>query len=516
VGLNLTATHDASMTAPPASGSGLALVGQLARILNSGLAPDETLRVVAASLQGGLPARHVVVWRRETNASSFSGIAMPTGEHAALSLDELPPSAAEVRRYPLVHGGARLGVLEIDFGDADARPDPAVIQIVVDLLAPFLDAMTLSEDLALEVASRSREIEEQRRFTSLIIDSLPLGLYVIDRDYRIQVWNRKRETGTQGLRRGDVMGRPVFEVLTRQPAAQLRAEFDRVFRAGEIQQMDIQVDSRGETRSYRISRIPMRLDGSAITHVITIGEDVTEARGVQLRILQSEKLAAVGQLAAGVMHEINNPLATIGACVAAIQARLGSPADPTVDEYLDIIDKEVLRCTHIVDGLLDFSRPKEGSPKEPVQVNSLVEQTLFLLKHHQRFNRVSVVRDFGETLPPVFANAEQMIQVLMALMLNGVDAVDDGGTLTVGTRGHPSRADEVMIEVTDSGHGIPAADLPKIFEPFYTTKAPGRGTGLGLSICYGIVEQHLGRIEVDSEPGMGSTFRIFLPIAIGD
>jgi two-component system NtrC family sensor kinase len=308
----------------------------------------------------------------------------------------------------------------------------------------------------------------------------------------------------------------VFEVLTRQPAAQLRAEFDRVFRAGEIQQMDIQVDSRGETRSYRISRIPMRLDGSAITHVITIGEDVTEARGVQLRILQSEKLAAVGQLAAGVMHEINNPLATIGACVAAIQARLGSPADPTVDEYLDIIDKEVLRCTHIVDGLLDFSRPKEGSPKEPVQVNSLVEQTLFLLKHHQRFNRVSVVRDFGETLPPVFANAEQMIQVLMALMLNGVDAVDDGGTLTVGTRRHPSRADEVMIEVTDSGHGIPAADLPKIFEPFYTTKAPGRGTGLGLSICYGIVEQHLGRIEVDSEPGMGSTFRIFLPIAIGD
>jgi two-component system NtrC family sensor kinase len=375
--------------------------------------------------------------------------------------------------------------------------------------------MTLSEDLALEVASRSREIEEQRRFTSLIIDSLPVGLYVIDRDYRIQVWNRKRETGTQGLRRGDVMGRPVFEVLTRQPAGQLRAEFDRVFRAGEIQQMDIQVDSRGESRSYRISRIPMRLDGEAITHVITIGEDVTEARDTQLRILQSEKLAAVGQLAAGVMHEINNPLATIGACVAAIEARMGATADDTVREYLEIIDKEVVRCTHIVDGLLDFSRPKEGSPKNPVSVNTLVDQTLFLLKHHQRFNRLNVVRELGEELPPVLANAEQMVQVLMALMLNGVDAVDDGGSMTVRTQRNPEHADEVMIAIVDTGHGIAPTDLPKIFEPFYTTKPPGRGTGLGLSICYGIVEQHLGRIEVDSEPGLGSTFRVYLPIAIG-
>lgn len=504
------------MSAAPHPGSGLALVGQIARILNSGLAPDETLRVVAATLQGGLPARRVVVWRRDSNASRFAGVAMPTGEYAAASLDELPESGPGVRRYPLVHGGARLGVLQIDYEQANPPPDSVVLQVVTDLLAPFLDAMTLSEDLALEVASRSREIEEQRRFTSLIIDSLPVGLYVIDRDYRIQVWNRKRETGTQGLRRGDVMGRPVFEVLTRQPQVQLRAEFDRVFRAGEVQQMDIQVESRGQTRSYMISRIPMRLDGEAITHVITIGEDVTEARDVQLRILQSEKLAAVGQLAAGVMHEINNPLATIGACVAAIQGRLGEVADETVHEYLEIIDKEVLRCTHIVDGLLDFSRPKEGSPKNPLAINALVEQTLFLLKHHQRFKRLSVLREFGDDLPPVMANDEQMIQVLMALMLNGVDAIDDGGSLTVRTERNPTRSDEVMISIIDTGHGIPPSDLPKIFEPFYTTKPQGRGTGLGLSICYGIVEQHRGRIEVDSEPGLGSTFRVFLPIGIGD
>src|SRR5512134_450404 len=129
------------MMAASPPGSGLALIGQLSRILNSGLAPDETLRVVAATLQGGLPARHVVVWRRDANSSMFAGVAMPTGEYAAASLDELPDTGPGVRRYPLVHGGARLGVLEVDYGPADPNPDSVVLQVVTDLLAPFLDAM---------------------------------------------------------------------------------------------------------------------------------------------------------------------------------------------------------------------------------------------------------------------------------------------------------------------------------------------------------------------------------------
>ena len=504
------------MSETGSSRSALDLAGQLARVLNSGLGAEEALRTVSMTLQSGLGARRVVIWRRQPGEAAYAGVTMPTGEFEAESLDTLPPSGPGTRRLPLIHGGVRVGMLEADFGAA-APPDTPVLAIAGDLLGPYLDALTRSEDLALEVASRAREIDEQRRFTSLIIDSLPVGLYVIDRDYRIQVWNRKRELGTQGLRRGDVMGRPVFDVLTRQPAAQLKAEFDRVFRSGELQQMEIEVrgDSPAEVRVYRISRIPMRLEGETVSHVITIGEDVTDARQVQLRILQSEKLAAVGQLAAGVMHEINNPLATIGACVAAIDARLGDRADSTVREYLEIIDKEVDRCTRIVDGLLDFSRPRESVPKRPTAVNDLVEQTLFLLKHHQRFRRITVERRMAEALPPVLANDEQMIQVLMALMLNGVDSMDEGGVLTVETRTNPLRSDEVAIEIRDTGHGIPASVLPKIFEPFYTTKPQGRGTGLGLSICYGIVEQHLGRIEVDSEPGLGSSFRVFLPVAIG-
>ncbi len=505
------------MSEGPGARSALDVIGQIARVLNSGLAADEALRTVSATFQTATGARRVMIWRRRHGEAVYHGLTALTGEFEAESLDSLPSPPPGTRRVPLIHGGARVGMLELELGPNAAPVESPLIPVFCDLLAPYLDALARSQDLALEVASRAREIEGQRRFTSIIIDSLPVGLYVIDREYRIQVWNRKRELGTQGLRRTDVMGRPVFDVLTRQPAAQLKAEFDRVFRSGELQQIEIEVrgESVPEARVYRISRIPMRLEGDEVSHVITIGEDVTDARQVQLRILQSEKLAAIGQLAAGVMHEINNPLATIGACVAAIDARLGAAADGTVREYLEIIDKEVDRCTRIVDGLLDFSRPKEAAPKRGTPVNDLVEQTLFLLKHHRLFRRITVDRELGADLPPVLANDEQMVQVLMALMLNGVDSMDEGGVLTIATMVNPARSDEVAIEIRDTGHGIPAAVLPKIFEPFYTTKPPGRGTGLGLSICYGIVEQHRGRIEVDSEPGLGSSFRIYLPIAIG-
>jgi two-component system NtrC family sensor kinase len=257
----------------------------------------------------------------------------------------------------------------------------------------------------------------------------------------------------------------------------------------------------------------MRLDGDEISHVITIGEEVTEAHRAQARILQSEKLAAVGQLAAGVMHEINNPLATISACVAAIEGRLPpGPETAQAAEYLQTIDREVERCSRIVDGLLDFSRPK-ATPKRAVSLNAIVDETLFLVKHHQRFKQLQVVRQLADGLPDIVGSAEQLIQAVLALMLNAVDAMERGGQLTVRTRPTPARTDEVVVEVEDTGLGIPAAEQGKIFEPFYTTKAPGRGTGLGLSICYGIVAEHRGRIEVDSAPGHGTTMRIVLPVA---
>jgi PAS domain S-box-containing protein len=486
----------------------------VAKLLNGGREAAETLAEVADELRAQLPAERVALWFRDAQTGRFRAVASPAApeQPGGDGLEQLP-SGGPGCRVSLEHEETLMGLLEVQ--PELAFEERRVLTVVADLIAPFLASMALSADLAIEVAAQSREIEEHRRFISLIIDSLPIGLYVIDRDYRIQIWNRQREVGSPGLRRDEVMGRQVFEVLTRQPAEELRAEFDRVFETGEILQDELEVTLGGEPRSFRLSKIPMRLEGDRISHVITIGEDVTESRRIQGQIMQSEKLAAIGQLAAGVMHEINNPLATISACVAAISGRVDALAKAekaTVAEYLEIIDKEVDRCTRIVDGLLDFSRPK-GKSKGKVALNALVEETLFLLKHHQRFKRLTLVRELDQSIPATTGNAEQLTQVLMALMLNAVDAMDDRrGKLTVRTGRNPSQVDEVVVEIEDNGVGIPRADQAKIFEPFYTTKPPGRGTGLGLSICYGIVEDHRGRIEVESQPGRGSTFRVFLPI----
>ncbi len=163
-----------------------------------------------------------------------------------------------------------------------------------------------------------------------------------------------------------------------------------------------------------------------------------------------------------------------------------------------------------MDGLLDFSRPKSKA-KTAVSLNAVVTDALSLLKHHQRFKRLQVVEQLDPELPSVTGNAEQLTQVLMALMLNALDAMEQGGQLTLRTGRDRLRPGEVVVEVQDTGIGIPRDEQTKIFEPFYTTKPPGRGTGLGLSICYGIVEDHRGRILVDSAPGRGATFRVRLP-----
>ena len=426
-----------------------------------------------------------------------------------------PSDGGALVRLPLVQNDEPFGALEalVPSGPQE-HVAHAVIVVVAGILAPLIAATELSQDLASEVAARTREVEAQRNFAARIIDSLPVGLYVIDTDYVIRAWNRKRESGTQGVAREDAVGREVFEVLDRQPRDLLQREFDRVFATGEIQQVEMESQATRDARYYRITKIPMRLGDDAITHVITIGEDVTEWREAQHRLAQTEKLAAVGQLAAGVMHEINNPLATILACTEALKLRSGDPgggAQGPRDEYLEIIDKEVQRCRRIVDRLLDFSRPRTGE-KRVVDINDVIDQTLFLLKHHERFKRMAVKRELALNLPVIPADPERLIQSFMALLLNAMDAMNSRGTLTVRSRRNPEREDELLIEFVDRGVGIKKEELSKIFEPFFTTKPQGRGTGLGLSICYGIIADHGGRIEVESQMGVGSNFKVYLPV----
>jgi len=507
---------------------GLEVLAEVAKVLAAGRPADAGLAGVVGVLRRGLALRRCRLWLRSADGSRFVPITSPEDE------TQLPGFTTAVAgwvaegphresvpggtllRLPLVHEDEALGCFEVIIPEGRyERVAHDVLVVVAQMLAPVLAAAELSQHLASEVALRTRELETQRNFAARIIDSLPVGLYVIDRGYQIRAWNRKREAGTQGVSREDALGREVFEVLDRQPRELLKREFDRVFATGEIQTVEMDSQATGEARHYRITKIPMRTDGEDISHVITIGEDVTAWRQAQQRLAQSEKLAAVGQLAAGVMHEINNPLATILACSEALGLRVADLPEQerqAQEEYLHIVDTEVQRCRRIVDGLLDFSRPKQSGHKIRSDINAIIEQTLFLLKHHERFKWLTIERQFEAGLPLFPADAERLVQCFMALMLNAMDAMNSRGVLTVHTHRNPQRGDEILAEFIDTGTGIRQEDLPKIFEPFFTTKPQGRGTGLGLSVAYGIVEEHRGRIEVESQMGVGTNFKVFLPV----
>jgi two-component system NtrC family sensor kinase len=473
------------------------------------------LTTVAAELdgsQGSIWLRGVDGLRRAWSVGDDTTSSADVDHHLSAQNIVFGPGVVIAR---LQAGRRDLGALSVRTGRDLTDRDRMFISTVADLLAPALRAAKYAHQLESEVETRTREINAQRRFIEKIIDSLPVGLYVIDRSYRIRAWNRKRETGFQGVSRQDAIGKTIFEVLHRQPADLLRNEFEGVFDTGRLQTFSIESNTFGEPRVYRLTKIPMQLDDAEITHVITIGEDITEWRQAEDRFAQAEKLAAVGTLAAGVMHEINNPLAIIRACAENLLAQIGDGVvDPATQgdslrESCGLIEQEVQRCKTIIEGLLDFSRPK-SSEKVPIDLNAVIDRTLTIVKYHPRFRDVQVGFEAASRLPAVIANEEQLVQVFMALLLNALDAIEEEGVVTLRTRLHEGDG-LVVAEVVDRGVGIRPADRAKIFEPFYTTKGPKRGTGLGLSICYAIISEHGGRIEVDSAVGEGSVFRILLP-----
>ena len=358
--------------------------------------------------------------------------------------------------------------------------------------------------------------EENRKFTEAVLDSLPVSLYVVDRDYRIVTWNRHREIGVQGIPRDTAIGRDVFQVLAKFPEGRLRQEFERVFRTGSIERIEQQtVGDDGSTKHWMVSKVPMKdLATGKVTHVITIGEDVTVRVEAIHAIGRAEKLAAVGRLAAGVVHEINNPLATIAACAEALEQRVEegafaeSEASDDLNEYLGLIKSEAFRCKSITNGLLDFSRVRTGE-RTPVDVAEVLRSSARLISHQRRGGSIEIDVDANDGLPKVNADAGQIQQAVIALGTNAIDAMPEGGTLVF--RAY-LRANSIIIEIEDSGIGIEPDHLSKVFEPFFTTKEVGRGTGLGLAVCYGIITDHGGRLSVRSSPGKGTVFSILLPL----
>jgi len=425
---------------------------------------------------------------------------------------------------PLRFGGRTKGALIVAFdrredcGETECRLIDAAAQqaaLAAHISSLYLDARDASTTLAKEVDRRTAEAEAQRRFTEAIIDGLPLSLYAVDRDYRVVAWNRNRELGELGIPRGSVLGKNIFNVLTLQKRDVLEKEFGRVFESGEIERIEQEtVRPNGEIKHWLVSKIPMWIDDSGqVSHVITVGEDITNRVEANRAVARAEKLAAIGRLASGVVHEINNPLATIAACAEALESRVqegafeASSALEDLREYLGLIRSETFRCKTITNGLLDFSRTR-ASQHVPLDLSEVIASAARLLAHQQRGGRIEFKVQTPDDLPLVLGDTGQLQQAIIALATNAFDAMPEGGVLTVSAR---HLGPDLLVEVSDSGVGIPPENVPRIFEPFFTTKEVGRGTGLGLSVCYGILTEHGGKLDVQSTVGVGTTFTITLP-----
>lgn len=418
---------------------------------------------------------------------------------------------------PLRINGAIKGAIIVGFSKKDdfCESKGSLIDAATQMAAMSVN-LSAHYEAAIN-SSINQAKEEHRRFTEAVLDALPVSLYVVDRDYRIVTWNRHRENGVQGIPRDSVIGRNVFNVLARYPEGRVRQEFERAFQTGEIERIEQQTaDENGSTRHWVVSKVPMKdPETGIVNHVITVGEDVTTRVEAIHAVGRAEKLAAVGRLAAGVVHEINNPLATIAACAEALEHRVDegafeqSDAVEDLNEYLGLIKSEAFRCKSITTGLLDFSRIRTGN-RIPLDVNEILKSSANLISHQKRGdNNIELKIESGENMPLVHADGGQIQQAVIALATNAIDAMPDGGTLIFRATGHGNR---LAIEIEDTGVGIPTGDMSKIFEPFFTTKEVGKGTGLGLAVCYGIITDHGGRLSVRSNVGKGTTFTILLPV----
>ena len=274
--------------------------------------------------------------------------------------------------------------------------------------------------------------------------------------------------------------------------------------------------SGSEPRTFRLTAAPLTAPGEERARALVLVEDITLRKRLERQMLLTERLTTAGRMAAGVAHELNNPLATIAGCAEALKERARDsdlsdrPGFKDFPSYLSLIEEEAYRCKEITASLLHFVRDP-GRRRTSTDLNALIDKVLELLSHQPRFAESRLVTDLDSALPALIANEGHLRQVFLGLSANALEAMEGRGTLTVRTR----RLDpaEVLVIVEDEGPGIPEDILPRIFDPFFTTKLPGQGTGLGLAIAQGIVADHGGRIEVVPRTSRGAVFRVILPVS---
>jgi PAS domain S-box-containing protein len=331
-----------------------------------------------------------------------------------------------------------------------------------------------------------------KEFSESIIESLPLGVATLDESLRVTYWNGAMEMIT-GVEKSDALGSHAPGLMTcLEPKL-----FTPELKEGEI-------TCRRNFEPHIVLKGHMsRLSGARKGYVLVL-EDITEKKKIEEELFRATKHASVGRLAAGVSHEVGNPLASISSLV---QEMLAEDVSPFVKGSLTTINQHVNRIARIVRNLGDFARlyPRQ---RVPTSLKDILENTLNLVRYDKYFKKIAIRTDV-EDIPSLKIDPDQIEQVFLNLLLNARDAMPEGGELNISVRQADSLVEMVFA---DTGTGIDAEVKDKIFDPFFSTKGPTKGTGLGLSICYSIIKDHGGTIEIDSEKNKGTKFIIKIPI----
>jgi two-component system NtrC family sensor kinase len=413
---------------------------------------------------------------------------------------------------PLRSGDEPIGMLNMF--NKHSGPFTPYDQELISLLATSMaDAVynkrliQQTKQVNLDLKANREELLNSRNTLRALFDNLPASLYIVDRAYAVRAINRSRAQRAAS-RPNLLVGRCCYEALFGRisPCPECRVA-ETMQNAKSATRALRLAETGGEAKEWEISTYPILDDAGGVAQVVLFEADVTERHHLEANLAQSEKLAAVGQLAAGVAHEINNPLTAVIANAQLMQRSL--PPDSEMQESVELILIAGSRAAQVVRNLLDFAR-KEQYRFDRTEINETIRKTLELVQHEVVSRSIVVKFDPDPDLPRIMASGDHLQGVWLNLVLNAFDALaGEPGEIRVSTR-HQDRVVQVMIE--DTGKGIPADILPRIFEPFFTTKLPGQGTGLGLSVCHQIIKQHNGQILAESEIGRGTRFTVTLPI----
>jgi PAS domain S-box-containing protein len=513
----------------------------LARGLHLELPEDELARRCLDTLAALLPGRHVVV-RLDADggrlvehtagarlvpealrgpialkASSLAKtrVAPEVAASGRVRVVDAPPpvvaGAPAGFSIPLVAGGELYGALDVAYpGAGDAEADERSLIPVANQLAVAVRNGRLHQETSL-----------LRDYLGKIIDHAGALLIGVDPEWRVTVYNRALESLT-GYGRRHVVGSDVRRWLPKGERARLvRAVLEA--RAGRpVAPLDLEHRSSDGRTLRTVWQVTTVGTGGRVEAVVAVGQDVTQIRSLEKQVLQAEKLATLGQLAAGVVHELNNPLTQVMVYAEFLLKKLerageaAGPFGPPDAEKLRRILDGAERILKLSRELVQYAKPS-GTELDVLSLNDVVQEALSFCEHLVRRAGVSLFARFEDGLPPLYAVRHQLQQVVINLVTNAVQALPAGGGQVRVTTFRPPQATGdaplVGFTVADDGAGIAPEHLPHIFEPFFTTKTEGRGTGLGLSIVQGIVDRHQGRIAVESrqQERQGTRFTVVLP-----